>query len=82
MTEGNRNRREPEKQGATRIARDELHAGAGKLDQEPRRPVIPEMVLAIVVETKATIVKREQRRLSRQTPFSDNVLKGRLASKS
>lgn len=41
--------------GPTSIAREKLQAGGSKLDQEHRRPVIPEMVLAIVVETKATI---------------------------
>jgi len=52
--------REPKQKGTrevgrTSIGRDEPQTGAVTLDQEPRRPVIPEMVLAIVMETKATI---------------------------
>lgn len=53
-------RREPKRNGTrelgrTSIGRDELQAGGGKLDQEPRRPDIPEMVLAMVMETNATM---------------------------
>jgi hypothetical protein len=50
--------REPKRKGTreigrTSIGRDELWTA--QLDQEPRRPVMPEMVLAMVVETKANI---------------------------
>jgi hypothetical protein len=61
QSERNRHdRREPTRKGTREVGRatidlDELQAGVGKLDQEPRRPVMPEMVLAIVIETKATI---------------------------
>jgi hypothetical protein len=54
MTEGNRNGREPEKQGVRPSAEMNCRLATGP-DQEPRRPVIPEMVLAIVVETKANM---------------------------
>ena len=52
--------REPKRKGTrgvgrTTIGREELQASVGELDQEPRRPVMPEMVLAIVIETNATI---------------------------
>jgi hypothetical protein len=78
-------RREPKRRGTrevgrTTIGREELQAGSGRLDQEPRRPVIPEMVLAIVVETKATIANARATTIT-VTPFSDNALKGRYASK-
>jgi len=77
--------REPKRKGTrgvgrTTIGREELQASVGELDQEPRRPVMPEMVLAIVIETNATIANARATTIT-ANPLSDNALKGRFASK-
>jgi len=51
-----------------------------RLGQEPRRPFMPEMVLVIVMETKATIANA-RRTTTTGAPLLDTGKKGRYASK-